>query len=79
MKDFDLEIEAEDNEAEIVQQIIDLAAGLGWSFALQEGDMDDAIDHIIVGTRGALEEIDKAMDIYEIWGPPDEKKDNSVH
>ena len=71
-KILELEYEAEDREANIIDQIQELAAEIGWGIAIS-GDESDEIDHIIIGQVEALIEIDRTMEVYEIFEPPTEE------
>ena len=67
-----------ENESEIIGQIAELAAKLGWGIAILEDDEQD-VDHLIIGTIGALSEIDKTFDAYDIMMPPEEENSKTVH
>ena len=76
-KILELEYEAEDREAEIIDRIQELAAEIGWGIAIS-GDESDEIDHIIIGQVEALIEIDRTMEVYEIFEPPADDSD-TIH
>ena len=75
-KELEMEFEAHDHESEVIDQIMDLAASIGWSFAYV--DDDEVLDHIILGISPAIEEIDKAFDAYTILEPVFEDEE-TVH
>lgn len=77
-KPLEFEYEADDNTADIIDQIQDLAAQLGWSIALPEDDEEGLLDHIIIGTEASLVEIDRTFEVYTILTPPDEE-DEILH
>jgi len=68
-----LEMDAHDSDWELISKIIEMAAELGWSVAIA-GDPEDTVDHIIIGTIPALEEIDRTMDKYDILCPSEDDK-----
>jgi len=77
-KVLELEYEAEDSVADVIEQIQDLAAELGWSIAIPEGCEDGLVDHMIIGKAEALVEIDRTFEIYDILSPP-EPEDETFH
>lgn len=67
-----MEIEVDVDVEEVIDQILELAALIGWCIAIPVDDEGEFIDHLIVGTEGACMEIDKTFNIYEIMMPPQE-------
>ena len=78
-KVLELEYEAEDHVADIIDKIQELAAELGWSMAIPDGDEDGTVDHLIIGNLGALVEIDRTFEIYDIFEPPTEEENDTYH
>lgn len=74
-KEVTFEFESEDFEADVISAIQDLAASIGWSMAFLDDDIDDQVDHIIVGTEAAIEEVDKAFQCYTILVPIKEESE----
>lgn len=79
MRKLDIDIEEVDESAiEIIEKIISLAGKLGWYVAIPDLADDDIIDHILLGTGPALEEIDSVMDCYSIYKSEDTHEE-SIH
>ena len=69
-----MELDIEERTTQVINDIIALAESIGWSIALPDIPDDDLVDHIVIGTLGALTELDKTMDCYSIYVPPATKE-----
>jgi len=65
-KEITFEFESEDREADVIAAIQDLAASIGWCIAYVDDDVEEMVDHLIIGTEPAIEEIDKAFQCYTV-------------
>lgn len=67
-QDKDYVVIASDDVHEVINQIADLAASIGWAIALPD---EDYIDNMILGVPGALHELNRTLECYDVFVPPE--------